>query len=317
MNIEIKGYNPEHLDELAQLVAVAGNNTTGLDASRKGLEARLRYPRLIPERDLITAWDVSTNRMIGYALVFAGADIKASTVALGIAPFKGSLRCTERSRSKRSEAQSKCPCFTKVLLDRCGQIAVEQGAEVIRSAVFDDDEGSERARRALEAAGYKTVRDYQRMVTEVNPRGLARPELTIRELDSSEAGLLMELQNASFAEHYNYSLNTLEEIRFMLDVKNASREVLVAEVDGKPIGYVWFTPKPDADKLGGIRMIGILKDWRGKGFAKILLDSAIASLSRLGATKVWLEVDTNNVAGVRAYESIGFTRYKGITWYQK
>ena len=315
MTIELKGYNPEHLDELAQLVAVAGNNTTGLDASRKGLEARLRYPRLIPERDLITAWDTSTNRMIGYALVFAGADIKASTVALGIAPFKVTephIQVTERS-----EAQSKCPCPSKALLDRCGQIAVEQGAEVIRSAVFDDDEGSERARRALEAAGYKAVRDYQRMVTEVNPRGLARPELTIRELDSSEAGLLMELQNASFAEHYNYSLNTLEEIRFMLDVKNASREVLVAEVDGKPIGYVWFTPKPDADKLGGIRMIGILKDWRGKGFAKILLDSAIASLSRLGATKVWLEVDTNNVAGVRAYESIGFTRYKGITWYQK
>ena len=91
----------------------------------------------------------------------------------------------------------------------------------------------------------------------------------------------------------------------------------MAEVDGRPIGYVWFTPKPDADKLGGIRMIGILKDWRGKGFAKILLDSAIASLSRLGATKVWLEVDTNNVAGVRAYESIGFRRYKGITWYEK
>ena len=88
MTIELKGYKPEHLDELAQLVAIAGNNTTGLDASRKGLEARLRYPRLVPERDLITAWDTSTNRMIGYALVFAGADIKASTVALGIAPFK-------------------------------------------------------------------------------------------------------------------------------------------------------------------------------------------------------------------------------------
>ena len=329
MNIEIKGYKPEHLDELAQLVAVAGNNTTGLDASRKGLEARLRYPRLIPERDLITAWDTSTNRMIGYALVFAGADIKASTVALGIAPFKDTephIQVTERcpelaeGRSEEfmlSEVEAKCPCPSKALLDRCGQIAVEQGAEVIRSAVFDDDEGSERARRALEAAGYKAVRDYQRMVTEVNPQGLTRPELTIRKLDSSEAGLLMELQNESFAGHYNYSLNTLEEIQFMLDVKNASREVLVAEVDGKPIGYVWFTPKPDADKLGGIRMIGILKDWRGKGFAKILLDSAIASLSRLGATKVWLEVDTNNVAGVRAYESIGFRRYKGITWYQK
>ena len=104
MTIELKGYKPEHLDELAQLVAVAGNNTTGLDASRKGLEARLRYPRLIPERDLITAWDTSTNRMIGYALVFAGADIKASTVALGIAPFKV---------TERSEAQSKCPCPSK------------------------------------------------------------------------------------------------------------------------------------------------------------------------------------------------------------
>ena len=204
MTIELKGYNPEHLDELAQLVAVAGNNTTGLDASRKGLEARLRYPRLIPERDLITAWDTSTNRMIGYALIFAGADIKASTVALGIAPFKDTephIQVTERS-----EAQSKCPCPSKALLDRCGQIAVEQGAEVIRSAVFDDDEGSVRARRALEAAGYKAVRDYQRMVTEVNPQGLTRPELTIRKLDSSEAGLLMELQNESFAGHYNYSL---------------------------------------------------------------------------------------------------------------
>ena len=315
MTIELKGYKPEHLDELAQLVAVAGNNTTGLDASRKGLEARLRYPRLVPERDLITAWDTSTNRIIGYALVFAGADIKASTVALGIAPFK--VTEPHHQVTERSEAESKCPCPSKALLDRCGQIAAEQGAEVIRSAVFDDDEGSARARRALEAAGYKAVRDYQRMVTEVNPQGLTRPELTIRELDNSETGLLMELQNKSFAGHYNYSLNTLEEIRFMLDVKNADREVLVAEVDGKPIGYVWFTPKPDADKLGGIRMIGILKDWRGKGFAKILLDSAIASLSRLGATKVWLEVDTNNVAGVRAYESIGFRRYKGITWYQK
>ena len=71
----------------------------------------------------------------------------------------------------------------------------------------------------------------------------------------------------------------------MLDVENASKEVFVAEADGRPVGYVWFTPQPDADNLGGIKMIGILKDWRGKGFAKILLDSAIASLSRLGATK--------------------------------
>ena len=326
MNIEIKGYSPEHLDELAQLVAVAGNNTTGLDASRKGLEARLRYPRLIPERDLITAWDTSTNRMIGYALVFAGADIKASTVALGIAPFKGSLRCAEPAEASGaegrsaefmlSEVEAKCPCPSKALLDRCSQIATEQGADVVRSAVFDDDEGSARARRALEAAGYKIVRAFQRMAIDANPQGLTHPELTIRKLDSSEAGLLMELQNASFAEHYNHSLNTLEEIQFMLDVENADKEVLVAEADGRPVGYVWFTPKPDADNLGGIKMIGILKDWRGKGFAKILLDSAIASLSRLGATKVWLEVDTNNVAGLRAYESIGFTRYKGITWYQ-
>ena len=292
MTIELKGYNPEHLDELAQLVAVAGNNTTGLDASRKGLEARLRYPRLIPERDLITAWDVSTNRMIGYALVFAGADIKASTVALGIAPHPPARSLSEvevpvsfSQHPPSPPSKSKCPCPSKALLDRCSQIATEQDAEVIRSAVFDDDEGSERARRALEVAGYKAVRDYQRMVTEVNPQGLTHPELTIRKLDSSEAGLLMELQNASFAEHYNHSLNTLEEIQFMLDVENADKEVLVAEVDGRPVGYVWFTPKPDADNLGGIKMIGILKDWRGKGFAKILLDSAIASLSRLGATK--------------------------------
>ena len=123
MTIELKGYKPEHLDELAQLVAVAGNNTTGLDASRKGLEARLRYPRLIPERDLITAWDTSTNRMIGYALIFAGADIKASTVALGIAPFKVTEPHTKLVSEKRSEAQSKCPCPSKALLDRCGQIA--------------------------------------------------------------------------------------------------------------------------------------------------------------------------------------------------
>ena len=118
MNIELKGYKSEHLDELAQLVAVAGNNTTGLDASRKGLEARLRYPRLIPERDLITAWDTSTNRMIGYALVFAGADIKASTVALGIAPSpkvtEPHIQVTLSGASKRSRsvrARLK-PCWT-------------------------------------------------------------------------------------------------------------------------------------------------------------------------------------------------------------
>ena len=84
----------------------------------------------------------------------------------------------------------------------------------------------------------------------------------------------------------------------------------VAEADEQIVGYVKLGPPAlPVDKKGSsveLRQLYILKDWHGRGAAKVLMDWAIAEAKARGGGELYLTVYTDNHRAKRLYERYGF-----------
>lgn len=89
--------------------------------------------------------------------------------------------------------------------------------------------------------------------------------------------------------------------------------VLVAEEDGKVIGYTYAAVEP-RDWMSLRDAAGVLHDvivdpaYRQHGAGRLLLDAALAFLKSRGAPRVVLETAARNEAAQRLFEKAGFRR---------
>ena len=87
--------------------------------------------------------------------------------------------------------------------------------------------------------------------------------------------------------------------------------VLLAEVDGQPIGYAvvhlrgpeetWQT----GDRIGVLETLAVLPDERGRGVGSALFERIYAELRELGVTELEVAVISKNAAALRFYERHG------------
>lgn len=72
----------------------------------------------------------------------------------------------------------------------------------------------------------------------------------------------------------------------------------------------------DRTGLGAIQNLGITRSHRGKGLGKSLLLQSLAGFRRQGASRVFLEVTSQNDLAIRLYRNLGFrsrkTLYKAV-----
>ncbi len=101
--------------------------------------------------------------------------------------------------------------------------------------------------------------------------------------------------------------------RTKADESIPSDGVFLLHFNSEPAGFI-FTDDMDAfASRGYVTYLGVLKEHRGKGYAQLLLATALARFSRRGYTKAELGVDTqNSTNALRVYEKMGFT--KTSTW---
>ncbi len=123
-----------------------------------------------------------------------------------------------------------------------------------------------------------------------------------------------------FVDIYRLAYRGLEEYAYTStrDIKQYFRWLInrdrdgffVAEVDGKPVGFVacdanWVSFYEN-EKMGEIHEIFVHPDWQGKGIGSALLSKALDYAKGRGRRMAGLWVGVGNVRARKFYERFGF-----------
>jgi|Deesub1362A_J573_1020465.scaffolds.fasta_scaffold00259_2 ribosomal protein S18 acetylase RimI-like enzyme len=133
-----------------------------------------------------------------------------------------------------------------------------------------------------------------------------------------EAGLVA-LQNKVFLGSWGFNPNNEAEIKYYLNLMKARlEEVLVLYNGSQPIGYLWphylWTAQPVRAR---IHMFGLLREWRRRGWGKILFEAGLNVLRQRGVLRVDLVVDETNRPAVKLYQRQGFVLKTKLNWWEK
>jgi len=95
---------------------------------------------------------------------------------------------------------------------------------------------------------------------------------------------------------------------FVSSVVDAGSAYFVAEADGRIVGWCDALPGPAAmgtNHVGRLGM-GVLKDFRGRGIGRQLLEATIAKARERGLEKIELSVYATNLSAIGLYRNFGF-----------
>lgn len=173
---------------------------------------------------------------------------------------------------------------------------------------------------ACRDAGYEHIRTWWHMERSIDPppAPLPPPEgVTITPSEGPQDDeMLHAIVREAFSGHFDTEPQTLDEWRTENeDLLRDRGLVLVARVDGEPAGVeTMFLP----DGLGWIGELGVLERFRGRGIGRALLLEGFRVLASRGATKVRLNVDSENETGAtRLYTSVGMREHRRFAVFEK
>ncbi len=122
-------------------------------------------------------------------------------------------------------------------------------------------------------------------------------DVVIRRMRTDDLDEVTELENATFATPWSR-----ESFRQELE-RNVAARYLVAETDGKVIGYAGAWIILDESHITNI---AVAQAYRGQGVGRMLTEALLQLLSNLGASYATLEVRVSNERAQNLYRSLGF-----------
>lgn len=186
----------------------------------------------------------------------------------------------------------------------------------LRSGCFVDD--AETA-GALERAGFERVRRFWRMRIGLEGYDAVAPVLPpgveiLDGLDPAHRRTTYEVQSTAFDDHWNHTTRPFEEWFAFFDqpyLDPAGWWLLT--VDGAPAAVCILDDSRREISEGYVRSLGVLREHRGKGLAKLLLQRAFALYAERGMRGVQLGVDSTSPTGANhLYESVGMRPHRVI-----
>ena len=99
---------------------------------------------------------------------------------------------------------------------------------------------------------------------------------------------------------------------------SADRDVFVAVVDDRPVGFVAIALNAFHDRMGVIDMIGVDPDYQRRGIAGRLTTFALEHMRRAGMDIAVVETggDPGHAPARAAYEAFGFTVFPIARYFQ-
>lgn len=143
--------------------------------------------------------------------------------------------------------------------------------------------------------------------------------ISYRKAEPGDAAAIDRVFRTSFCDTFAhlYRPEDLEAFlsKFTLDAWAAELEdgryvFQLAEADGQLIGFVKLGPPELPVKANGpaieLRQLYVLREWRGVGAARALMDWALAEAKARGGQELYLTVYTENWRARSFYEKYGF-----------
>ena len=129
--------------------------------------------------------------------------------------------------------------------------------------------------------------------------------MIIRDETESDAEAICEVTKRAFEDH-PYSRQTEQSIIDALRAANALTISRVAEIDGKVVGHIAFSPVTVSDgshEWYGIGPVSVLPEFQGQGIGKSLVNDGLALLKARGGEGCVL------VGGPQFYKRFGFRNF--------
>lgn len=133
----------------------------------------------------------------------------------------------------------------------------------------------EKPRRPLNSTLAQVEEEYKRM----------KPEIVIRNEAEADVGAITEVTVAAFRT-LAISKHTEQFIIGALRASNALTVSLVAEVDGRVVGHIAFSPVTISDgspNWYGLGPVSVLPDYQRQGIGGTLVEEGLSRLKELGA----------------------------------
>ena len=132
-------------------------------------------------------------------------------------------------------------------------------------------------------------------------------EIIIRRMTMDDVDGVAAVEAATFPTPWSRNA-------FASEMKNVAARYLVAEKNGKVIGYAGAWIILDESHITNI---AVLKDERGQGIGRQLTHGLLQYLSNLGAAYATLEVRKSNEVAQNLYKSLGFIKLGVRTRYSE
>ena len=205
--------------------------------------------------------------------------------------------------------------------------ALGRAGEFDATVVHVDLPLADRAARDLfEKLNFKPVRHYSNMTLDLASTSLNEARvagLNHGPLQPGREEDFTRLQNRVFDGSWGFCPNTVDQIMDRLNAPGYGRDgVIITYANGELAGYCWKMTRDQADtgRTPGsrrIHMMGLLPEYRGRGWAGYVLASGLRRLADQGVQTVELTVDNSNAPARRLYERAGFRHKNTLIWYEK
>lgn len=105
-------------------------------------------------------------------------------------------------------------------------------------------------------------------------------------------------------------------------MKNKESEIIVAEEEGKLLGFTQLYPQFSSTKMKRLWILNdlfVLEIYRGLGVGKALIKAAQQFARETGSAGLLLETEKSNAIGNRLYPACGFIEYaeSNFYWWEK
>lgn len=181
----------------------------------------------------------------------------------------------------------------------------------IRDDLYSGVEGKEIKGMASEL-GYEI--DYSVYKMKLKDRDIKLKTLDKEILSEENLEEYMDVYKKAFLDMPHGNYKTFDEVKDFLNEMDEERSGYIIRENGQAIGCLEIEIKEDNK---GFFDIGLIKEARGKGYGKRILETAIETLNKKNAKEVCLIVIGNNKIAYDMYNKRGFEIYEKISdWYK-